>query len=62
MLLLSKLFTNENIILQQLEEELFSKIKLSNQDIKCLQNALSQQFDEKKITTMNLKEAIRKNR
>jgi len=52
--------TNENIILQQLEEELFSKIKLSNQDIKCLQNALSQQFDEKKITNANLKEAILK--
>ena len=52
--------TNENIILQQLEEELFTKIKLSNQTIKRLQTALNKQFDEKKIKDTYLREAILK--
>ena len=39
---------NENIILQQLEKELFSKISFSNQTIKRLQTVLNKQFDEKK--------------
>ncbi len=51
---------NENIILQQLEEELFSKISFSNQTIKHLQASLNKQFDEKKIKDTELKETILK--
>lgn len=51
---------NENIILQQLEEEVFSKIILSNQEIKHLQDALNKHFEEKRIRNTELKEAILK--
>ena len=51
---------NENIILQQLEEEVFSKIILSNQEIKHLQNELNKHFEEKRIRNTELKEAILK--
>ena len=39
---------NKNMILQQLEEEVFSKIILSNQEIKYLQNELDKHFEEKR--------------
>lgn len=51
---------NENMILQQLEEEVFSKIILSNQEIKHLQDALNKHFEEKRIRNTELKEAILK--
>ena len=51
---------NENIILQQLEEEVFSKIILSNQEIKHLQNELNKHFEEKRIRNTELKEGILK--
>ena len=51
---------NENIILQQLEEEVFSKIILSNQEIKHLQDSLNKHFEEKRIRNTELKEAILK--
>lgn len=51
---------NENIILQQLEEELFTKISFSGQTIKRLQAALNKQFDEKKIKDAELREAVLK--
>ena len=51
---------NENMILQQLEEEVFSKIILSNQEIKHLQNELNKHFEEKRIRNTELKEAILK--
>ena len=51
---------NENMILQQLEEEIFSKIILSNQEIKHLQDALNKHFEEKRIRNTELKEAILK--
>lgn len=51
---------NENIILQQLEEELFSKISFSSQTIKRLQSSLNKQFDENKIKDTELREAILK--
>ena len=51
---------NENMILQQLEEEVFSKIILSNQEIKHLQDELNKHFEEKRIRNTELKEAILK--
>lgn len=51
---------NENIILQQLKEELFSKVSFSSQTIKRLQASLNKQFDEKKIKDTELREAILK--
>ena len=51
---------NENMILRQLEEEVFSKIILSNQEIKHLQNELNKHFEEKRIRNTELKEAILK--
>lgn len=51
---------NENMILQQLEEEIFSKIILSNQEIKHLQDELNKYFEEKRIRNTELKEAILK--
>ena len=51
---------NENMILQQLDEEIFSKIILSNQEIKHLQDSLNKHFEEKRIRNTELKEAILK--
>ena len=51
---------NENMILQQLEEEVFSKIILSNQEIKYLQDSLNKHFEEKRIRNTELKDAILK--
>ena len=51
---------NENMILQQLEEEIFSKIILSNQEIKHLQDSLNKHFEEKRTRNSELKEAILK--
>ena len=51
---------NENMILQQLEEEVFSKISFSNQTIKHLQVSLNKQFDERKIKDTELRDAILK--
>ena len=51
---------NENMILQQLEDEVFSKIILSNQEIKHLQDELDKHFEEKRIRNTELKEAILK--
>ena len=51
---------NENMILQQLEEEVFSKIILSNQEIKHLQDELNKHFEEKRIRNTELKDAILK--
>ena len=51
---------NENMILQQLNEEIFSKIILSNQEIKHLQDDLNKHFEEKRIRNTELKEAILK--
>ncbi len=48
------------MILQQLDEEIFSKIILSNQEIKHLQNELNKHFEEKRIRNTELKEAILK--
>ena len=51
---------NENMILQQLEEEVFSKIIFSNQEIKYLQDRLNKHFEEKRIRNTELKDAILK--